>query len=535
VSAQPARSEIDASARQRLRDVAVWAPVLALIVLLAWTGLRGVDFGYHWDEYEAQVRPVQWSLDERTLLPNYYLYPSVNYGLNLAALFPTLWRDLLQGMSGEELAADLRAATDQPQYLLNLRTIRIFLVSLAPLWVYLAVWLWRRSRLEALVAAGCLGLSWEIAYHARWGAPDAVMMQFAALTLLLTVAAVRRPEQARWRQLAAVAAGLATGTKYPAGLLLIPVLLVSILATTEGRAFRRAVEVVIQELLIYAAAFVITTPGSVLQPWAFLRALSVEGGWYSQGHWGYTIPSGPLHLARIADYLGLVLLSPFPVIAGLLSLTAAAGAWWVWKESRLLAGALLLFPATYVAFFAVQRVMIVRNLLVLAPFMAILAGRGIVETIRRLGWRPGRWALAAVAAGMMALNAAWLVHAGESIRGRGLDDPGADLATYARAHGRDSFLFSPRVRDEVARSGEEVPANAPAGIRDPDFVAVYAYEAMPNLEWPANVRTLTVRTFGPLEVNFNYYPTWEGNDRIVLMTFERACAVGVDFAEPLCP
>lgn len=535
MSSPPARSESGASARQRLRDVAAWAPVLALIVLLAWTGLRGVDFGFHWDEYEAQVQPVQGSLDERTLLPNYYIYPSVNYGLNLAALFPTLWRDLFQGVSGEVLAADLRSATDQPQYLLDLRSIRIVLVSLAPLWIYLAVWLWRRSPLEALLAAGCLGLSWEIAYHARWGAPDAVMMQFGALTLLLTVAAAQKPEQARWRRLAAVAAGLATGTKYPAGLLLIPVLFVSTLAPMKRRTFWRAAGVVIQELLIYAATFVITTPGSVLQPWAFLRALTVEGGWYSQGHWGYTIPAGALHLARMTDYLGLVLLSPFPVIAGLLSLAAVAGAWWVWRESRLLAGALLLFPATYVAFFAMQRVMIVRNLLVLAPFLAVLAGRGIVETIRRIRWQPGRWALAAVVAAMMALQAAWLVHAAESIRGRGLDDPGADLADSMRAHGGDTYLLSPRVWGEVAKSGEGMPANALADGANPDLVAVYAYEAMPNLEWPANLRTLTVRTFGPLEVNFNYYPTWEGNDRIVLMTFERACSVGVDFVEPLCP
>jgi 4-amino-4-deoxy-L-arabinose transferase-like glycosyltransferase len=361
------------------------------------------------------------------------------------------------------------------------------------------------------------------------------MMQFGALTLLLTVAAARRPEQARWRHLAALAAALATGTKYPAGLLLIPVLLVCIFASTEKRSSRGTAVVVVKEVLIYAAAFLITTPGAVLQPWAFLRALVVEGGWYSQGHWGYTIPAGALHLGRMLDYLGWALLSPFPVIAGLLSLAAVAGAWWVWKESRLLAGVLLLFPMIYVAFFASQRVMIVRNLLVLAPFMAILAGRGIFESIRRSRWQQGRWAMTAIVAAMLALQAAWLVHAAETIHGRSLDDPGADLAGYIRSRRGENFWLSQRVKEEVAKPGEELPANALAENGNADFVAVYAYEAMPNLEWPANLRTLTVRTFGPLEVNFNYYPTWEGNDRIVLMTFERACSVGVDFVESLCP
>ena len=62
-----------------------------------------------------------------------------------------------------------------------------------------------------------------------------------------------------------------------------------------------------------------------------------------------------------------------------------------------------------------------------------------------------------------------------------------------------------------------------------------AYEAMPNLEWPANIRNLTLRTSGPLEVNFNYYPTWEGNDRIVGMTFARAYDAGVDFVGASLP
>src|SRR3990172_7475753 len=158
------RPEFAPPGHQLLRALVAWTPIALLMGLLAWTGLRGVDFGYRWDEYEAQIQPVQWSLDERTLLPNYYLYPSVNYGLNLAALFPTLCRDLLEGASAKDLAADLRAATDQPQYLLGLRSIRVLPTTLAPLWVYLSVWLWRRSRLEALLAAGILGLSWEIAY-----------------------------------------------------------------------------------------------------------------------------------------------------------------------------------------------------------------------------------------------------------------------------------------------------------------------------------------------------------------------------------
>jgi len=47
--------------------------------------------------------------------------------------------------------------------------------------------------------------------------------------------------------------------------------------------------------------------------------------------------------------------------------------------------------------------------------------------------------------------------------------------------------------------------------------------------------SLALRTSGPLEINFNGYPTWGGNDRIVGMTFARACDAGIDFVEPVCP
>jgi len=64
---------------------------------------------------------------------------------------------------------------------------------------------------------------------------------------------------------------------------------------------------------------------------------------------------------------------------------------------------------------------------------------------------------------------------------------------------------------------------------------VDACEAMLNLEWPASIRSLALRTSGPPETTFDDYPTWGGNDRIVGMTFGRACDAGVDFVEPVCP
>ncbi len=44
--------------------------------------------------------------------------------------------------------------------------------------------------------------------------------------------------------------------------------------------------------------------------------------------------------------------------------------------------------------------------------------------------------------------------------------------------------------------------------------------------WHAN-RRLVDRWFGPYEVNFHRYPTWKGDDRILVMPMQRARALDV--------
>ena len=43
----------------------------------------------------------------------------------------------------------------------------------------------------------------------------------------------------------------------------------------------------------------------------------------------------------------------------------------------------------------------------------------------------------------------------------------------------------------------------------------------PLRKWPANSPGLALRTFGPLEVNFDYYPSYL-QPRIVLLTLAKA-------------
>jgi len=49
--------------------------------------------------------------------------------------------------------------------------------------------------------------------------------------------------------------------------------------------------------------------------------------------------------------------------------------------------------------------------------------------------------------------------------------------------------------------------------------------------WTTNDPWLTEAVFGPREMNFNWYSPWQGNDRIVVMTVQKARAAGVALAQ----
>jgi hypothetical protein len=51
--------------------------------------------------------------------------------------------------------------------------------------------------------------------------------------------------------------------------------------------------------------------------------------------------------------------------------------------------------------------------------------------------------------------------------------------------------------------------------------------ATENHGWPANFHGLSRGWFGPYEVNWDYYTSWIGDDRIVILDTARALKLGV--------
>jgi hypothetical protein len=220
-------------------------------------------------------------------------------------------------------------------------------------------------------------------------------------------------------------------------------------------------------------------------------------------------------------YDALVMPSPILIVAVGLTGAAFVGAFALAKHSPRLAFAVLAFPAFFTIYFAVQRVMIVRNLLVIAPFGSVLAARGIRAAWQASSGRPPvvHAAIGSAVALGLAANVAFQITAVRHIKasaGRGSEYALDEFRAWLRDQPEGSV-------QTLGRLAQAVPAKA-VGL-DPD-VALYALDAVQAGVRPNDPRTFS-RVFGPGEVNLNYYPDWVGADHIVVISRAAAARSGV--------
>lgn len=511
-------------------------PVLILLILAIWTGIEGVDFGTHWDQ-KIHQDTLKHAINHETLLPGFYRYPSLCFDLCCLSMAPEFITKLkigeFKGQPFKECLPVLVKHVYTDGFILRARTIFILLSSLGIMWVYLLVWTWRKSRLEALAAAAFLAFSWEAAYHSRWIAPDALMMQFGALTILCSMTALIRPRGMAWLSAAAIAAGLATGTKYTGGLLLLPVCVAAYQHWLKSEKKFRLSLLFLRVGLLFCITYLITTPGTLLSPTHLIRDIRLELMHYQEGHFGYTVEAGFTHLLKNLRYLGGSLFSHFPIVALITALLSLAGAIVLVRESRALGALFLCFPVLFLLYMSMQKVMFVRNLLVLTPFLAVCAARGaaFLWSVSRLWFL--RIPLAAGIIVLMIVNGAWLVYAAGTIEDRDTTRFLDEAMEYIDAHPDTRFYISPKVKAMFLRQKEpefqELKARPNVLLQsmdDADLVLLVPHDVKHPDDWPCNRPGTVITWFGPYEVNFEYYCSWM-DPRVLLMTKEEARAVGM--------
>jgi hypothetical protein len=517
-------------ARPRVRPFALALPVLPLLALFVITGIRGVDFGRQGPEMGGgDTEPVREMIASGLLLPRASNGPAVESWLvllpTIPAAIPALAKRRPDGRAAQQAMLE---AIDDPGFPLRVRRVFVMVSALALLWVYGAALALRRPWWEALVAAAGLGLSWQFAYHARWVSPDCVLAQFAALTLFM-LALFRRTDARRWLYAAAAAAGLAAGTAHAGLVLIVPVALASVMSLPPKRVGAQLARLAALGALVFAA-YVITTPATVLDPFAFVERLGEAQGPGDLG--GYAARGRVHHLVLVATYFAVSYFSAYRVLAVALAACALLGVVLWARSDRRAAIVLVSFPIVFVAWSCARTLTcVVGSELVVAPFLAVLAARGVAGVFGVLPPRVARPALAAalaVGAGAQVLS---LVRAAESIRH---PDPGADVGravAWVAAHPASHFRLSPRVRQLAGEQKLALPSNL-TEARDVDQLVFFARAEGPELgRWRSNDPWQASAVFGPGDVDFAWYASSPGSDRVVVMSAAKAEATGVPVAD----
>ncbi|MDA8432286.1 MAG: phospholipid carrier-dependent glycosyltransferase [Nitrospiraceae bacterium] len=517
------------SANPLLRAASFLVPA-AVLIFFVWVGYRGIDFGSHWDETQ-QVDSVRESFRTGTLLPQMYNYPSVTYYLTLSRLLPDIWatvRDVLSSDIGygtpvrKEILTPGTGTMTENDFLLQVRSIFIVVTLLSVIWTYLLALLWRKSRLQAFIAAALLGSSWEVSYHARWIAPDGILMQFGVLTVLFLIASMESPTRSRfWLRCAACAAGVACGTKYPGGVMLLPALLTY--AYLRKRAVAAAAPRTWTEYPVlvglFCLSFFISTPGALLQPVYFVYEVKKQMAIYRAGWWSSTVHGGPEHFILNVKYLSLVLFSHYWPIALFFSLMVLPGAVSLGKDGIPRVAIFLSAPVIWLLYLSGQNVMAVRNLLLIAPFMAVLSAEGIGFCGRILKKSAVRTAFLTAVFGLLVLNAAWLVHAADTIRTRTSIDYRRSTYDYLKGHPGATFLLSDGVRNLLPGSAGAVlnVSSDPGKAQEFVFLSNEPF----HLKLIGNRRGRYSVIAGDYDVNFDYYPLWM-EPKVVAITVPEA-------------
>jgi len=356
---------------------------LGLILLLA-LGLRlwGLAFGLPY-----VIQPDEPSVEDRALHmwlagdpnPGYFVYPSLYYDLQ------ALWAFATGHVAGLFYPDVLRhPLMHKPLFYLSGRLLTALLGALTVLVTYLTGRV--LSVRLGLMAALFLAVAAQHIQQSHYITVDAPTALFTALTALFalralhvmravhTEATVRPERRTRAYLLAAgVAAGLAAGTKYNAGVaLLLP--LAAIALGGVGSWARRLVACS-GVVAVCAATFLLTSPFILLDPTPFLTSLHVVTQHYATGHPGAEGSDNALWYLLYLAQQGF--LPPLTVMA-------VAGIAVVVARYRRAGLVLLAFTLPYYALLCSTYVRFDRNLLPLLPFVALLAAAGVEPLIARV-------------------------------------------------------------------------------------------------------------------------------------------------------
>ena len=509
-------------------QIAFQVGIIVAFLLAFFFGVAGVDYGPQWDQnlIKGQVNKY---IRTGNFLPGEYVYPPVSTYIATSTIIPYAMPFVIRYGSNwvptkQYLLNDV-LKNPNDAFLWNLRRVFILFTLLTIVWVGLAAG--QKDWLAGLVAAAAMAFSWEINYHSRLIHPDGPAMQFGSLALMFSFLAYYKgkPFHYRvWLGLAVAAAALAAATKYTSGIFLIAVLVFAFdIFKGEGFKWGKIILSLFLLVLLFSVVFVLLVPGVFLESSLFLQHVSYAQRIYAGGFGLQTVNAGWDYFQRVMQYLFLVAFSSNPFLAIFIPALAIIGVYSLQKESEpYLALALGGVPFLYILFLSTNRVLFVRNLLVVLPSIAILAGFGFAFLMRvmkpyALGWR-----LIPLGALLLVFgsNLQWISYAARTIQMRNSDLYADQAVQFIQKHPEANVYVTPSALTLLG--DRALPENAHSHFLGDEDLVLFAYLSDSRDEdegfWPVNAYGASPLVFGPKEINMDWYAAWPGVERLVLST-----------------
>jgi hypothetical protein len=196
------------------------------------------------------------------------------------------------------------------------------------------------------------------------------------------------------------------------------------------------------------------------------------------------------------------------------------------RRDKFLLAALIGVPLAYIVFLITHRVLFVRNLLLILPSLAILAGFGFSWLMQRLESRS--LFIKAIPITLMialvAFNVQWISYTAWTIQTR-RSDIFADRAVQSIAEKPDQAIYITPAALRLL-GNRVLPGNASLQYNGDIDLVLFAYLADTRDEeegsWPVNFPGASPEIFGPIEINMDWHASWPGVERLVLSTPEIA-------------
>lgn len=516
-----------------------------------WTGCIGIDFGHHWDE-DKIIDSVKESVKTGVTLPGWYNYPSVCYDLALICAVPEAI-DAAKAGKGDvyRMSSLIDISLSKPDFRLRVRRLYHFIVSLSIFWIFGLARKLRRSYVESVGVAALLAASWEFAYHARWIAPDAIMVQFGVLTLMALATFLQETRQRKWAwlALAVVAAAFTCGTKYFGGIFLLPVCVVYWMRSAEllplfvspqtagflvcedtnkgGQRLQTKLLGLMLLVLLFFLAFLFTTPGAFVETLHFFYHIRYEMLHYATVSGCNEVFSFSEHAYKLSQYLAFSALSPYTGIAAFFTILSGLGMYDWLKKSREEALIFLGIPFLFFFYINFQKLLIVRNDLLFIPFLVLLSMRGLSFIIEKitlfwatkprlsLGIKGGFYIIFLLCIGM---NFFYLYKQAILIRNRSEKSTALDLQDYL--YNTKSVIVYPSPATIAFFSQEKLTKYANITF-SPQKATHYLFLSSEYNNLPSNIKGIYTIIPASPEVNFDFYPNWKGDTRWVLIDIKR--------------